>query len=115
MAKREKGAKKKKLPKIKPINNFLLMAFLTLFELVTAFCASYSAEDGIRVQVLAAAGILIAVEWVYLVVFYTAMHRRNFELEMIAFFLCSTGIDVIGSGGPDPAATQCFLVLAGGV
>lgn len=113
LAKREKGAKKKKLPKIKPINNFLLMAFLTLFELVTAFSASYSAEDGIRVQVLAAAGILIAVEWVYLVVFYTAMHRRNFELEMIAFFLCSTGIDVIGSVDPDAALKQCFMVVAG--
>lgn len=113
LAKGKKGAKQKKLPKIKPINNFLLMAFLTLFELVTAFSASYSAEDGIQAQVLAAAGILIAVEWIYLVVFYTVMHRRNFELEMIAFFLCSTGISVIGSVDPGASLKQCLMVVAG--
>lgn len=33
MGKEKKAVKKKKLPKIKPINNFALMAFLTLLRL----------------------------------------------------------------------------------
>ena len=113
MPKSKAAAKKKKLPKIKPINNFALMAFLTLFEAVTALSASYSAENGVQLQVLAASGILIAVEWVYLTVFYTAMHRRNFELEFIAFFLCSTGVCVIGSVDPAAALKQCVMIVAG--
>jgi len=113
MAKKNKAAKKKKIPKIKPINNFALMAFLTLFEAVTAFSAAWSPELGIRYQTLAAMGILIVVEWAYLIVFYTAMHRRNFELEMIAFFLCATGISVIGSVSPSAALKQCLMIVAG--
>lgn len=113
MAKDKKTPKKKKLPKIKPINNFALMAFLTLFEVITAFSAAYSAEDGIQYQTLIAMGILIVVEWAYLIVFYTAMHRRNFELELIAFFLCATGISVIGSVSPSAALKQCLMIVAG--
>ena len=113
MAKKNKAAKKKKIPKIKPINNFALMAFLTLFEAVTAFSAAWSPELGIQYQTLAAMGILIVVEWAYLIVFYTAMHRRNFELEMIAFFLCATGISVIGSVSPSAALKQCLMIVAG--
>lgn len=113
MTKKNKAAKKKKIPKIKPINNFALMAFLTLFEAVTAFSAAWSPELGIQYQTLAAMGILIVVEWAYLIVFYTAMHRRNFELEMIAFFLCATGISVIGSVSPSAALKQCLMIVAG--
>lgn len=113
MAKKNKAAKKKKIPKIKPINNFALMAFLTLFEAVTAFSAAWSPELGIQYQTLAAMGMLIVVEWAYLIVFYTAMHRRNFELEMIAFFLCATGISVIGSVSPSAALKQCLMIVAG--
>ena len=113
MAKKNKAAKKKKIPKIKPINNFALMAFLTLFEAVTAFSAAWSPELGIQYQTLAAMGILIVVEWAYLIVFYTAMHRRNFELEMIAFFLCATGISVIGSVSPSAALKQGLMIVAG--
>lgn len=113
MAKKNKAAKKKKIPKIKPINNFALMAFLMLFEAVTAFSAAWSPELGIQYQTLAAMGILIVVEWAYLIVFYTAMHRRNFELEMIAFFLCATGISVIGSVSPSAALKQCLMIVAG--
>ena len=111
--KKNKAAKKKKIPKIKPINNFALTAFLTLFEAVTAFSAAWSPELGIQYQTLAAMGILIVVEWAYLIVFYTAMHRRNFELEMIAFFLCATGISVIGSVSPSAALKQCLMIVAG--
>lgn len=89
------------------------MAFLTLFEAVTAFSAAWSPELGIQYQTLAAMGILIVVEWAYLIVFYTAMHRRNFELEMIAFFLCATGISVIGSVSPSAALKQCLMIVAG--
>lgn len=41
MAKRDK----KKLPKIKPINNFLMLFIISVFQLVTAFSAAYSYEN----------------------------------------------------------------------
>ncbi|CDB51204.1 fHA domain protein [Clostridium sp. CAG:217] len=46
-------------------------------------------------------------------VFYFAMHRRNFELEFIAFFLSGVGITVIGSIKPDDAFKQLLMLIAG--
>lgn len=104
--------KQKRVPKIKPVNNFLLMTFVTVFQLVTAFISANSG-DTFEIKVMAAMLILIVVEWAYLIFFYTAFHRRNFELEVIAFFLCSTGIATIGSIDAGAALKQCLMIIAG--
>lgn len=104
--------KLKKTPKIKPVNNFLMLFILTMIQLATALSAAYS-EGAFEYKVIAAMGLFVATQWIYLVVFYTLMHRRNFELELIAFFLCSTGIAVIGSINPSSALKQYFMILAG--
>lgn len=101
-----------KRPKIKPINNFVMLAILSVFQIITAFCAAQSYEE-FEAKVIIAAVLLIVTEWVYLIGFYTLMHRRNFELELIAFFLCGTGISVIGSVNAESALKQYFMVLAG--
>lgn len=103
----------KKTPKIKPINNFAILAFLSVFQMITAVCAGYRANDDYKTIVVVAMGLFVATEWIYLVVFYTALHRRNFELELLAFFLCGTGLATIGSIDAKAAFKQYFMVLAG--
>lgn len=107
------ASKQKKIPHIKPINNFALLIVLNLFQLMCAIPASYSDEDGFQVQVLISIVILVAVEWLYVTIFYTVMHRRNFELEFIAFFLSGVGITVIGSIEPESALKQLLMMVAG--
>ena len=102
----------KKMPKIKPINNFALLTFLTAFELVVSLSSYLSFEER-PFKVILSAVILIGIEWAYLIFFYTAFHRRNFELEMIAFFLCSVGVTAIGSISPDAAFKQVLFIIAG--
>lgn len=109
---KQKTKKAKKLPKVKPINNFLMLAILTIFQLITGFVASYQ-DSEIQVKLLVAMGLFVVTEWVYLIVFYTVVHRRNFELELIAFFLCGTGIAAIGSVDVDAGFNQFFFILAG--
>lgn len=104
--------KNKRVPKIKPVNNFLLLAVLSVFQLVTGY-VSANAKGKFEFSVLLAMICLIAIEWIYLIVFYVAMHRRNFELEVIAFFLCGVGIATIGSINPDAAFKQLLMILAG--
>lgn len=104
--------KNKRAPKIKPINNFLLLAVLSVFQLVTGYISA-NAKGKFEFSVLLAMICLIAIEWIYLIVFYVAMHRRNFELEVIAFFLCGVGIATIGSINPDAAFKQLLMILAG--
>lgn len=105
-------SKAKKMPKIKPINNFAMLFIISVFQLATGFSAA-NAGEAFESKVMLAVGLMVVLEWVYLIAFYTAMHRRNFELELIAFFLCGTGLSVIGSISPNACFKQFLFILAG--
>lgn len=111
MAEKAKS-KAKKMPKIKPINNFAMLFIISVFQLATGFSAA-NAGEAFESKVMLAVGLMVVLEWVYLIAFYTVMHRRNFELELIAFFLCGTGLSVIGSISPNACFKQFFFILAG--
>ncbi len=104
--------KTKKIPHIKPINNFALLFVLSLFQLLTGV-ASAGANNDFSFKALATLVILVAVEWIYVGAFYFIFHRRNFELEFIAFFLSGVGLAVIGSVDPDACFKQLIIVIAG--
>lgn len=112
MADKKNHAKAKKMPKIKPINNFAMLLLISVFQLATGFSAA-NAGEAFAGKVMLSVGLLIVLEWVYLIAFYTALHRRNFELELIAFFLCGTGLSVIGSISPNACFKQFLFILAG--
>lgn len=98
--------------KIKPVNNFLLLIFLSAFQLITGFIGA-NCNENFETKVFLSLGILVATEWIYLIVFYIGFRRRNFELEIIAFFLCGVGLVTIGSIDPDAAFKQLLMVLVG--
>lgn len=110
--KKAAAPKQKKLPHIKPINNFALLTVLTLFQLLSGAAAA-GGTGKFELKVLLSIVALIVLEWLYISVFYFAMHRRNFELEFIAFFLSGVGIAVIGSIKPDDAFKQLLMLVAG--
>ena len=105
-------AKVKKRPRVKPINNFLVLFIISVFQIITGYVGA-SCGKKFEMKAMLALLILVATEWVYLIVFYTAFHRRNFELELIAFFLSGVGLVTIGSVYPSSAFKQYFMVLAG--
>lgn len=110
--KKTAASKQKKLPRIKPINNFALLMVLSVFQLLSGTAAA-GGTGAFEVKVLLCTLALIVLEWLYVSVFYFAMHRRNFELEFIAFFLSGVGITVIGSIKPDDAFKQLLMLIAG--
>lgn len=110
--KKTAATKQKKLPHIKPINNFALLMVLSVFQLLSGTAAA-GGTGTFEVKVLLCTLALIVLEWLYVSVFYFAMHRRNFELEFIAFFLSGVGIAVIGSIKPDDSFKQLLMLIAG--
>lgn len=110
--KKTAATKQKKLPHIKPINNFALLMVLSVFQLLSGTAAA-GGTGTFEVKVLLCTLALIVLEWLYVSVFYFAMHRRNFELEFIAFFLSGVGITVISSIKPDDAFKQLLMLIAG--
>ena len=105
------ASKAKKIHHIKPINNFALLTVLTVFQLVTGYFSASSYES-FSIKALACSVVFIAVEWVYVICFYTIMHRRNFELEFIAFFLTGVGLTAIGSVDEKACIKQLIIAVA---
>ena len=106
------ASKTNKPPKVKPINNFLMLIILSVFQLATGYIGA-SCGEAFESKAFIALLCLVVTEWVYYIFFYAAFHRRNFELELIAFFLSGVGLVTIGSVHPDAAFKQYFTVLAG--
>ena len=91
-----------------------MLFVLSVFQIATGFIGA-SCGEKFENKAFLALLCLVALEWAYFVFFYTAFHRRNFELELIAFFLSGVGLVTIGSVYPDSAFKQFFMVLAGTV
>ncbi len=91
-----------------------MLFVLSVFQVATGFIGA-SCGEKFESKAFLALLCLVALEWAYFVFFYTAFHRRNFELELIAFFLSGVGLVTIGSVYPDSAFKQFFMVLAGTV
>ncbi len=106
------ASKAKKIPNIKPLNNFALLLVLSVFQLITGLQAA-TAGDEFYTKTMISIALLIAAEWLYVSLFYTIMHRRNFELEFIALFLSGVGLATIGSVDPDACFKQTLIVLCG--
>ena len=104
--------KAKKVPHIKPINNFAMLFVLSVFQILTGYSAAV-AGDELSVKMLTSMGIFIVIEWAYVTAFYIILHRRNFELEFIAFFLTGVGLAVIGSVNPDACFKQLMIAVGG--
>lgn len=96
----------------KPMNNIVLLFMLTLFQAMTAGAVIYSGDTPNQ-ELLRVFAILIAVEWAYMLVFMTALHRRNFELELIGFFLSGVGLVALGSIDPEAVMKQFITMLVG--
>ncbi|MCC8023284.1 MAG: FtsW/RodA/SpoVE family cell cycle protein [Clostridiales bacterium] len=111
----KKAAKQKgriRRPAIRPINNTLMMLLLTVFQVMTAI--PVMVQDGAAdTQITQIFLFYIIVEWAYLIVLQTLFHRRNFELELLAFFLSGVGMVAIASINPDQLMTQFITLLMG--
>ena len=55
---------------------------------------------------------LLVMQWL-LFIFYLIIHRPAFEVETLAFFLCTMGMAVISTVSPKEADKQLFAVLLG--
>ena len=93
------------------IHPFFTLFFLTLFQICAAVnLALESGEDD--QAILVAFGVLMLMQW-GLFIFMRILRRTGFEVETIAFFLCTLGLSVIASDAPGELTKQLFCIGAG--
>lgn len=90
----------------------LNLLILTLFQMMCclAFLLNGDPEASVRI-VIGFAGIVIA-QWA-LLIFYAMIRRSAFEVETIAFFLCTMGMCVISATMPRESMKQLIAMALG--
>ena len=86
------------------------LLLLTLFQLLTAIQLILGGCD--PALELTAFGGLIGLEWaLYLAL--RAFRRTGFEVETLAFFLCTMGLAVVSSSAPESLIKELLAIVAG--
>lgn len=92
-------------------SSFANVILLTAFQLMSglAFILNGSAEPQ---NILLGFGGLMVCQWL-LLLFYVCIHRTSFEVETIAFFLCTMGMSVIATVAPAETLKQLIATVMG--
>lgn len=90
----------------------LTLFFLTLFQLFTAFQFVTHLDAGQMSSAVLGFSALIAVEW-FLFLALKLVHRSGYEVETLAFFLCTIGFSVIASDDAQKMGKQLIALLGG--
>lgn len=95
-----------------PLTSITNVILLTVFQLL--FCMSYvmGGESKYAADFISGFGGIIAVQWA-LLIFYLFIRKPSFEIETIAFFLCTVGMAAICGVKPGEAVKQLIALLMG--
>ena len=92
--------------------SFCNVLLLTVFQLLCAVGFLLSANEAYVRSLLIGFGGIAACQWV-LLLFYGCIRRTSFEVETIAFFLCSMGMCAIATVVPGEAMKQLIAMVMG--
>ena len=90
------------------VNTLLLTAFQILTCLAFLLCGDISNAQAI----LLGFGGITVIQWL-LLLFYVCIRRTSFEVETIAFFLCTMGMSAIATVVPGEALKQLIALIIG--
>ncbi len=93
-------------------NGVVTLILLTVLQVMACFAFLLGGEAESEVLYLEGFGIIILTQWL-LMLFYAIIHRASFEVETIAFFLCTMGMAAICTVRPAEAVKQAVAMVLG--
>ncbi len=87
-------------------------ANLLLLSVIQCLCCGAFWLNGVQKEVLIGFAGIMLFQWA-LMVFYLFIRRTSFEVETIAFFLCTMGMAAIATVRPNEALKQLFAMALG--
>ncbi len=94
------------------MTGFISVLLLTLFQLLTCVGLLLAADPASAQSVLFGFGGIMLCQWL-LLLFYACIRRTSFEVESIAFFLCTMGMAAIATVAPEEAVKQLIAMILG--
>lgn len=94
------------------LDSFFNLMLLSLVEMMLCLGLLLTNEEAVRISIFTGYGCIFACQWL-LLLFYACIRRTSFEVETIAFFLCSMGMAVISTVAPGEAVKQVIAMVMG--
>ncbi len=94
------------------LTSFANVLLLTLFQFLCALAFVLDADTQFAQSILIGFGGIVLCQWL-LLLFYVCIQRTSFEVETIAFFLCTMGMAAICSVNPGEAIKQLIALVLG--
>lgn len=95
-----------------PVAPWKILIAITAFQMMTIIQLILGMGSEITAGALISIALLCAVMWAY-VMFFTAIGRRGFEMEMIAFFMSTVNLAVTASFDPTIVVKEFIAMLIG--
>lgn len=96
----------------KAVRPGLTLLMLTIFQLCCLICVSAGVDRAALEHVFLGFAFLMEVQWM-LFLFFRVMGRTGYEVETIAFFLCTIGLMIIASKSPTAIKKELIAGAAG--
>ena len=93
-------------------DSVLNLMLLTILQLMTCLAFLLCGEEASVLLYLKGFAYLILTQWI-LLCFYAMIHRASFEVETIAFFLCTMGMAALCTVRPSEAEKQAIAMVLG--
>ena len=93
-------------------SSFANLFLLTVFQILCAVGFLLGGGGENAVDILVGFGGIMACQWA-LLLFYVCIRRTSFEVETIAFFLCTMGMAVIATVDPAESLKQLIALVMG--
>ena len=93
-------------------DDVLNLLLLTIFQCMACLAFLLTGEGANILPTLEGFGGIVLCQWV-LFLFYLSIHRSSFELETIAFFLCTMGMCAIATVKPGETVKQLIAMVLG--
>ena len=94
------------------MSSVLNVFLLTVFQILCCFAFLLSNTAADAQSILFGFGGIMIIQWL-LLLFFVCIQRTSFEIETIAFFLCSLGMAVIAAVEPQEALKQMISLALG--
>jgi cell division protein FtsW (lipid II flippase) len=109
---KELKANLNRTPPGKDIKPSVTLYLLTMFQIILGVKLSIAAGENFVWPLPFCFLMLMAATWLYFL-FFRALNRRGFEVDILAFFLATMGLGVTGSSEPDGILMQFIALVAG--
>ena len=88
------------------------LLMLTILQILMVLGFALSGTESTMIPILLGFGGILAAQWL-LYLFYVMIHRASFEVETLAFFLCTMGMAAIATVKPGESVKQLIAMTLG--